>query len=141
MFKKLFQNERLKEMLRFAVSGGAGFVVDYGIMVALKELLGVNYLWASGISFTVSVVVNYLICVFWVFKGAKNTGGRATFSFIASSVVGLGLNQLIMWVMVDILQVYYMLAKIVATGLVMVWNYIMKRRALYGKRETGAERE
>lgn len=131
--------DKLWEMFRFAVNGGASFLVDYGIMVALVELAGFSPFWASGISFTVSVVVNYLICVLWVFKGEKNTGVMATVVFIGSSVVGLGLNQLFMWLFVDVCGIYYMVAKVIATLLVMIWNYIAKRKALYSKKKGKAE--
>ncbi|WP_367279924.1 GtrA family protein, partial [Bacteroides sp.] len=47
--KTLFQ-----QILRFAVVGGGAFVIDYGIMVFLTEVVGINYLVSSGISFTVS---------------------------------------------------------------------------------------
>lgn len=127
--------DKLWEMFRFAINGGVSFLVDYGIMVALVELAGFSPFWAAGISFTVSVIVNYLICVLWVFKGEKNTGVMATVVFIGSSVVGLGLNQLFMWLFVDICGIYYMIAKVIATLLVMIWNYIAKRKALYSKKK------
>ena len=102
-----------------------------GILYLLTEFAGVYYLISAAISFTASVAVNYLICVFWVFEGAKNTGAKAKFIFVASSAAGLLINQLIMWLLVDITGLYYMIAKIISTVIVMFWNYFMKRKALY----------
>ncbi len=123
--------DRFKEIVRFAVNGGVSFAVDYGVMIALTEWCGWNYLWAAGVSFTLSVVVNYILCKCWVFEGAQKQGAKAMTLFIGSSVVGLGLNQALMYGMVELIGLNYMVAKIVATAIVMVWNYVMKRKAIY----------
>ena len=47
--------------------------------------------------------------------------------FIGLSVIGLGLNQLLMWLFVDKLHIYYMLSKIIATAIVMVYNFITRK--------------
>jgi putative flippase GtrA len=44
--------------------------------------------------------------------------------FIILSVIGLGINQLVMWIAVDIFKMFYMIAKIGATAIVMVYNFI-----------------
>ena len=126
-------NGRGAEMLRFAIAGGLGFLIDYGLMVALTELVGMHYLVATAIGFTVSVIANYLLCAYWVFRGA-NTGNKGVKAgFLLTSVIGLGLNELIMFLLVDAAHWNYMLAKLLAVVLVMVWNYITKRKILVKK--------
>lgn len=89
----------------FAFVGGSAFVIDYGVMIFLTELIGINYLISSGISFSVSVIYNYILSVHWVFDVAEDRSKRAEFViFIILSVIGLGINQLVMWIAVDILE-------------------------------------
>ena len=126
------QDNRLFEIIRFAIVGGASFVVDYALLYICTEWLGIHYLYSAAISFTVSVIVNYWLCVIFVFTGAGKQTGRQAALFIGSSIVGLGINQVCMWLFVEKFGLHYMLAKIGATLIVMFWNYVMKRKAVRG---------
>lgn len=122
----------MNEILRFCVVGGLSFLVDYGLLFVCTEWLNIYYLYSSAISFTVSVIFNYWLCVIYVFHGARHQTKRQATIFIGSSIVGLVLNQICMCFFVSIIGIYYMLAKIFATAIVTVWNYVMKRKAVKG---------
>ena len=115
---------RLYEMLRFIFVGGACFLFDYGLLYVLTAYAGLYYL--------VSVFLNYWLCLVCVFRGANAQSRRAKMLFFGSSIAGLGLNQLLMWSLVDLAHIHYMIAKPVAAGIVMLWNYVLKRRAVLG---------
>ena len=122
--------ERMLEIIRFCFVGGVSFLMDYAILFALTEFAGVYYLYSSAISFSVTVVFNYWLCVIYVFKDAKKQSTRRAIIFFGTGVVGLGLNQLCMWFFVDVAGLYYMIAKIFATAIVTIWNYVTKRKAV-----------
>ena len=97
-------------------------------MIALTEFCGINYLISSGISFVVSVIYNYILSVHWVFDVDKDGDKKKEFIvFILLSVIGLGLNQLLMWVFVSRVHVFYMLAKIFVTAIVMIYNFVTRK--------------
>ena len=125
-------SEKFKEFVRFCLVGGLSLLVDMGILFALTDFFGVHYLYSAGISFTVSVIFNYWLCVIYVFKGAKKQTPKQATIFIGSSIIGLGLNQLCMWFFVEIIFLHYMIAKLGATVIVTLWNYVMKRKAING---------
>ena len=80
------------------------------------------------ISFTASVIYNYILSVKWVFDAKKDANKTQEFIvFIVLSVIGLGINQLFMWLFVDMMHIYYMLSKIIATVIVMVYNFITRK--------------
>lgn len=122
----------IKQILKFGVVGFLCFFIDYGIMVALVELAGFSELVASGCSFTVSVIVNYILSVTVVFDADKEANKASQFIiFVILSLIGLGINQAIMWAGTSWLGQYmersYMLVKIFATAVVMVYNFITRK--------------
>ena len=126
------KRERFLEIVRFCFVGGVSLLVDMGILFGLTEFFGVNYLYSAGISFTVSVIFNYWLCVKFVFKIKKKQTPKQATIFIGSSIIGLGLNQICMWFFVEIILLHYMIAKLGATVIVTLWNYVMKRKAIVG---------
>ena len=84
-------NSRLKEILKFAITGGVCFLIELAALIALRDGAGLDTLAATPIAFLISVAVNYLICIRWVFPGAADSG-KAKFWFLVSSLIGLGLN-------------------------------------------------
>lgn len=130
-----------KQILRFGVVGGTAFIIDYGVLYCLTEFAGINYLVSACISFVASVIYNYVLSILWVFDAKQGRSKTAELAvFIGLSVVGLGLNQLGMWLLVDKAGIYYMLAKIVVTAIVMVYNFITRKLFIEGKAPDG-ERE
>lgn len=134
---------RLGEVVRFALTGGICFLVEFAALVLLKEGLGLDTLIATPIAFALSVVVNYALCMRWVFRGARDGGAAAKAGFAVTSVMGLVLNEglmLLFRVMLgeDVVLLtllgypvtMYMLNKVLSTLLVMVWNYFTKKAVL-----------
>ncbi|SMC73490.1 GtrA family protein [Papillibacter cinnamivorans] len=122
---------RILELIRFGINGGISFFVDYVILYILTKYAGIYYLVSSCISFSISMVVNYVICFVWVFRGEKNKGARTTTIFVATSAMGLGMNQVLMWSMVRLIGFHFMLAKLFSANIIWFWNYFTKRRAVY----------
>lgn len=126
----------IKQIAKFGIVGGLAFMIDYGLLILLTEAAGLNYMLSSAVSFTVSVIFNYILSVFWVFDvdNKNREQGRNFTIFLILSVVGLGFNQSLMWLQVEQLRFHYMLAKIFSTAIVMVYNFITRKLFLEKKR-------
>lgn len=121
--KKLFT-----QFMKFGVVGALAFCIDYGLLALLTEAFGVNYLVSATISFTVSVVFNYLASMRYVFTHKEDMSRRREFViFIILSVIGLLINNVCMWAGVELLGVHYLIVKIAATAIVMVWNFVTRK--------------
>lgn len=118
----------ISQFAKFGVVGAICFLIDYGIMVLLTEVFGVPYLVSCGISFVVSVVVNYHLSMKYVFASRDDLSKQKEFIiFVALSIAGLLLTELFMWLMVDKLYIHYMFSKILVTGIVMVFNFVTRK--------------
>ena len=118
----------IEQMIKFGFVGFLCFFIDWAIMVFLTEVFGTNPLISSTISFTVSVTVNYILSVTFVFETDKNANKGSQFViFVLLSIVGLGVNELCMWLGTDLLGIHYMITKVGATAVVMVYNFITRK--------------
>ena len=90
--------------------------------------LSLIHILSGGISFTVSVIYNYILSVKWVFDAGRQEDKKKEFLwFVTLSVIGLGLNQLFLWIFAEVLHVFYMFAKIIVTAIVMVYNFVTRK--------------
>ncbi|MFZ2545269.1 MAG: GtrA family protein [Candidatus Saccharimonadales bacterium] len=126
MGKKITQ-----QFIRYLVAAGIGYVVDFGGLYVLHEFFGIHYLIAAAISFTIGLIVVYILSNLFVFSDSKIHNKSLEFGIFALiGIVGLGILSLLMWVMVGIIGINYLLAKILATVVVYIWNFFA-RRAMY----------
>lgn len=121
-------NKLVKQIFRFTLIGGIAFLIDSTILFILTDYVGVHYLISSMISFTVSVIFNYIMSILWVFDVNKKQTRRDIVIFFILSLIGLGINQLIMYISVDLMNIYYMISKVISTALVMVYNFITRKK-------------
>ena len=124
----------IMQIIKFGMVGGLCFLIDYGVMIFLTEIFNINYLISSGISFTVSVIVIYILSMQFVFETEKDDSAMKKFIiFVVLSVIGLIINQILMWILVDKIGIFYMISKIGATVIVMVYNFITRKLILEKK--------
>lgn len=124
----------INQIIKFGIVGVLAFLIDYVLLFVLVEYLGMYYLISSAISFTVSVVFNYICSMKFVFARRDDISKKKEFVvFLILSIVGLLINQAMMWMMVDKLLIYYMISKIIVTGIVMIWNFISRKILLEKK--------
>ncbi len=122
------QSKLFQQIFKFGIVGGIAFIIDYGIMIISKELLGFSILLSAGLGFTISVIFNYIASTKWVFNVNKEKDEKKNFIlFMIFSVIGLILTELIMFVGTNIINISYLIVKIAATAIVMVFNFITRK--------------
>jgi putative flippase GtrA len=119
------------QFIRFTFTGAFTAGLDFLLLILLVEGFSVHYLLAGAVSFVVAVTLNYLISLVWVFEGGRYSRPAEFLGFFATSGVGLGLNQLILWVSVGSLLLDYRISKIVSIVIVTVWNYATKKYLVF----------
>ena len=121
----------IKQVLRFGIVGTIAFIIDYIILIICKEVFNINVLLSAAIAFTISVIVNYILSMVWVFDVNKEKNKRKNFIiFMVFSIIGLILTEIIMWIGTDLMHISYLIVKIIATAIVMVFNFVTRKKFL-----------
>jgi putative flippase GtrA len=134
--KQLLTGENVRQFLIYLVVGALATLVEWGVFYALDYLQIMYYLLAVTIAYVISTFANWLFGKLLLFHEKQNLW-RELGKIYATSVIGLLLNWLIMWFFVDCFQmlglpsVSEMLAKIIATGVVFFWNFIIRKLVIY----------
>ncbi len=125
-----FQNDEVKRFIKFALVGTLGMFVDLTILNVLHGLVGLHLLVANSISFSAAVVSNFTWNRLWTFPETRHRSVPAQLTqFAIVSVIGLVINNLILWKVYLVVTRFldapwdYNLAKIVAIGVVLFWNF------------------
>jgi putative flippase GtrA len=110
----------------------AALALDYGLLVALTALGHVHYLISAAVGFTAGLALNYALSVAYVFRERRLADRRWEFAgFALVGLAGLLLNEALMKLFVDWAGLGYALAKIPATGVGFVFNFGVRRAALF----------
>lgn len=118
----------LTQFIRFGIVGAIAFVIDFGFLVLLTELLYFNPVVAATASFIASVIFNYFASMHFVFERRDDISKSKEFIiFIILSVVGLFINDLLMWFGTSYTLIDYKIIKIIATVVVMIWNFVSRK--------------
>ncbi len=120
------------QFFRYAFVGGIATIIDWGVLFLLTQL-GIYYLISAVFSFFAGLIVNFILSKLFVFSASKARIGK-TGEFISYGLIGaigLLLTMGIMYVLTDLLNIHYMLSKIIATAIVLAWNYIARKKTLY----------
>jgi len=115
------------QLLRYGGVAGVGLVFDFGGLIFLKQEAHLNYLVAATISFLVALVVNYFLSMWWVFPLSTHGRWREFTMFGAIGLVGLGINDLFIWLFTSRFGLYYLESKAIATIIVFFWNFLARK--------------
>jgi putative flippase GtrA len=125
-------NDTIAQLFRYTLVGGLAFIIDFGLLFILTHYLNIYYLISAAIAFLLGLTTNYILSIIWVFE--KRTIANKKIEFLVFSligIVGLGLNEFIMWFFTDILYWHYLLSKIISTVFVYLWNFFARKFVLF----------
>ena len=121
----------LIQIFKFGIVGVIATLIDWLVFFIASNILHIYYIISAILSFTVSVIYNYIASVKWVFDVDKKKDPRKNFIiFIVLSIIGLILTLIIMKIGVDLLGINAMLMKILSTVIVMIFNFVTRKMFL-----------
>lgn len=131
--KKINVKNFTKQLLSYFYVGLTAAIVEWCSFYIFNEKLHLNIFFATGLSFLFATTVNWILGRKTTFKeSAKSKEHKqdAPAVFLVSGI-GLGANILFMELFVNILSLYPLLAKIISTGIVFIWNFFSRKYLIY----------
>ena len=122
---------KTRQVLKFALVGAATASIDYLALYLLTARLRFPYLLSAAIGFMLGSTCNYFISVNWVFIPGKFKPQIEFSLFLITSIVGLLVNESVMWFLVDRQRLHYLYAKAGAIALVSMLNFVMKKKLVF----------
>lgn len=122
------------KFLKFGVVGFSGMLIDFGVTWLLKERLKINAYVANSIGFITAASSNYFWNRLWTFESENQDIPLEYMSFIIISVVGLLINNLMVYLLTTKFKLNFYLAKLLAIGVVTLWNFGMNFLITFSQR-------
>jgi putative flippase GtrA len=129
--KKILPITSVYQFTRFLIVGFSSAAIEIGILVLLVERMESSYLYANIIAFVITNVLNYSLSRTWVFTSDNNKIVNEFFAFMIFVSVGLGINQLFLWLFVEFGGLNYKISKVIAIGLTVIWNFLTRKHFVF----------
>lgn len=148
-------NKLMEQIMKFGVVGVVCFLIDFVITMIVSTLLrnaagmetGAAALIGAFFGFTISVIINYILSMKYVFVRKEDLDRRKEFViFTILSLIGLLIHEVIIMICIDGIYGNWMWlknwlsptlatagGKIFATGIVMIYNFITRKKFLEQK--------
>ena len=121
----------LVQFLNFAWVGTVATALQYLVLIVLVQFGDLKPALASSLGYAAGAGINYLLNYYYTFASERRHF-QAMLKFLTVAVIGLAVNSLIVAVATEKLRLHYLLAQVIATGVVLMWNFSANRLWTFG---------
>jgi putative flippase GtrA len=120
------------QLLKYGFVGGIAYTVDFGSLIFLTEVFKIHYLISAALAFILGLLTNYVLSIFWVFSKRTLTNKQVEFLiFSIIGLIGLGINEGIIWFFTESVHFHYLISKIFSTVVIFFWNFFARKKILF----------
>lgn len=121
-----------QQFWKYTLVGGMAFLADTGSLYILTEFCHLYYLLSASIAFSLGLIINYTLCICWIFKQhTYRSSAVEFFLFAIIGMVGLGCNEVFVWFFTEQVACYYIISKMISAVLVFSGNYYLRKTILF----------
>lgn len=125
---KLIRTKNAVLFIKYNLFAGISTLLDLILIYILTEFFGVWYIYSVTLGYMAGVSLNYILNKYLNFKNKSRKIVLQFGLFISIALVGLLFNQIIIYILVESLGIWYIFAKIIAVLLVMFWNFTRHKK-------------
>lgn len=115
----------IKKIFRYSTFGTIATFIDFVALIIQIEILGLNIYFALILSFLLAASVNHVLNRHYTFRTTQSNIRIEYLKFITVSACGVFINIFTVFILSDKLETHYLFAKIIATCIVMFWNFLL----------------
>lgn len=122
------------QFVKFSVVGLIGIVVNLAVLLLLVEKAGLWYMPAAILAFCAAVTSNFVLNKVWTFKDRSTRPGHVVggyMKFVIVSVAGLCLNLIVLYMLVEFLDLWYLFAQLLAILSASVLNFVGSKALVF----------
>lgn len=130
----------MRVLIRYLISGGTAALCHFSVLILLVEFTTVNATLATMIGFCLAVLVNYTMQFHWTFE-LSGPHSRILTRYVITTFAMLGVNTIIFWMLNAKLDIMYVLAQVIATGVVTIMNFLINKHFIFVESQISESKE
>ena len=135
---KLLNKANIKQFISYFFVGGGAAILEWVMFFIFANVLQINYFVSTVIAFIFSTTANWILGRITTFKDNntyKDKKAKEAFLVFVVSAIGLLFNLILMYLFVTVMgfdsSLGKTLSKIAATGIVFIWNFLIRKLVIY----------
>lgn len=125
--------------IRFIIAGGTSAFVDLTLLFVLHEVFDIYYLLSAVLAFVGAFGVSFTLHKYWTFKSHGEETHKQAIMYLGTSLFGLFLNTVLMYIFVDYMKFGVMTAQFIVGGIVAFSSFFISRNLVFKYREVATE--
>ncbi len=117
--------------LSYVLFAGIATIVDMGVLFILTTYFNLYYLISAIFSYICGMIINYSFNKYLTFKNKSKRIAPQFAIFATVALIGLGLNELILLILTEIFNVWYLNSKLISVGIVMFWSFFAHKKITF----------
>ena len=128
----MLKKKSIRLLIGYMICGTITTILDIGLLYLLTEFFNIWYFTSSFISYSIAIFVNFILNKNFNFKNKSKKVFLQFSIFFLIALVGLAINQLILYSFVEFFGIWYLSAKLLATLTVIMFNFFMQKHFTFG---------
>ena len=123
-----------QRLARYLTAGSIAAVVDLGLLYIFTDLFLIHYLTSAVFAFLATFLVSFTLQKFWTFQdhSVERVHAQAAL-YLVIALINLAVNTALMYAFVDWLQIWYIGAQFIASGLIACESFFISRHLIFKK--------
>lgn len=124
--------DKRKVIIKYIISGGIATATDLGLLFIFTDIFNIWYLVSATIAFIIAFFVSFTLQKFWTFReNSREKIIQQLSLYLITGLINLAVNATGMYILVDVLNLWYMLAQIIMGGLIAFGSFLIYKFIIF----------